>query len=72
MATIQAPTLPQMIELSPEEERAHFDALAQKYLEMTGAEFLRRLDSGELDDMVDDPANHRWVVYLAALSHGVR
>ena len=65
-------TLPPIIELSPEEEWAHFDAVARKRLGMTGEEFLRRLDAGEFNEIVDDPINYRWVGYLAALSRSVR
>ena len=74
MATTQTDTetLPDIVELSPEEEWAHFDSVARRRLGMSGEEFLRRLDAGEFDEIVDDPINHRWVGYLAALSPGVR
>lgn len=41
--------------LTQEEARAHFDAQARRLLEMSGEEFLRRLDAGEFDDLIDEP-----------------
>jgi hypothetical protein len=39
---------------------------------MSGEEFLRRLDAGEFEDVVDDPINHPGIGFLAMLSRGVR
>ena len=64
--------LPPIIELTPDEAWADFDAMAQKHLDMTGEEFLRRLDAGEFAEIVDDPANHPRVGILAQLSLSVR
>ena len=42
-------------ELTAEEARAYFDAQARRLVGMSGEEFLRRLDAGEFDDLVDQP-----------------
>lgn len=42
--------------LSPEQTRAEFEELAQEYFGISGAEFVRRLDAGEYDEVYDDPA----------------
>ena len=41
---------PRPRELTPEEARAEFDRRARQLLGMSGAEFLRRYDAGEVDD----------------------
>ena len=41
--------------LSKAEGRAFFDAQAQKLMQMSGEEFLRRWDAGEFRDRVDHP-----------------
>lgn len=58
MATAQRPdsapddefTLPPIVELSEEEGRALFDEQARKYMGMSGDEFLRKWDAGEIED----------------------
>ena len=65
-------TLPPIVELSPEESWADFDEATRTRLGLTGEEFLRRLDAGEFNEIIDDPINHRWVGYLAQLSRSVR
>lgn len=65
-------TLPPVVELSPEEARLDFDATARRHLDMTGEEFLRRLDAGEFEPIIDDPIDHPWIGYLAQLSRHVR
>jgi hypothetical protein len=57
--------LPPVVELTPEEAWARFDGLARQHLGMSGEEFLRRLDAGEFEEIVDDPAEHPWIGYLA-------
>lgn len=42
-------------ELTVEEARAYFDAQARRLVGMSGEEFLRRLDAGEFDDLIDEP-----------------
>ena len=46
--------------LEDEEAHAFFDAQARELVGMSGQEFLSRLDSGEWNDVIDDPeyANH--------------
>lgn len=74
MATtdVDPTTLPPITELSPDEAWADFDAQCRRRLNVTGKEFLRRLDAAELEPIVDDPMEHPWVGYLAQLSRHVR
>lgn len=58
--------------LSRQETIDFFDEQARARLGMSGEEFLRRLDAGEYNDILDDPVNHSAVVYLGALSRSVR
>jgi hypothetical protein len=44
-----------IIWLEGEEARAYFDATARELVGMSGEEFLRRLDSGEWYEVIDDP-----------------
>ena len=55
-----------------EETLVDFDAQARQVLNISGEEFLRRLDAGELDDVVDDPAAYPGITYLLLLSDSVR
>ncbi|HEX5502573.1 MAG TPA: hypothetical protein VFW96_08105 [Thermomicrobiales bacterium] len=57
--------------LSPEEEWAFFDAQAHAITGMSGAEFLRQLDAGTLQDLADD-LEHADLMYLAMLGDIVR
>jgi hypothetical protein len=41
--------------LTQEEARAYFDSQARRLVGMSGEEFLRRLDAGEFNDLIDDP-----------------
>jgi hypothetical protein len=52
--------------LEDDEARAYFDASARELVGMSGEEFLRRLDSGEWHDVIDDPeyADH---LFLASM-----
>jgi hypothetical protein len=43
--------------VTPEEGRAYFDEQARELLGISGAEFVRRHDAGEYDDIIDDPAH---------------
>jgi hypothetical protein len=65
---LKAEVLPPVVELTPEEEWADFDANARARLGISGQEFLRRLDAGEYAEIVDDPINHPGVSYLAYLA----
>jgi hypothetical protein len=55
-----------IIWLEDEEARAYFDATARELVGMSGEEFLRRLDSGEWDEVIDD-GEHRDHLYVASL-----
>ncbi len=59
------------LEPTREQGIAMFEADVQKKLGITGAEFLRRLDAGEYNNVYDDP-DHRDIGYLEMLSHIVR
>jgi hypothetical protein len=51
---------------SPDQTRDAFDDLAQKLMQMSGAEFIRRWDAGEFTDIADDP-DHPEIMRLAML-----
>jgi hypothetical protein len=53
--------------LEGEEARAYFDREARELVGMSGQEFLRRLDAGEWDDVIDD-RGYEDHLYLASLS----
>lgn len=74
MATtdVDPTTLPPVAELSPEEARADFDTQSRRRLGMSAEEFVRRLEAGDFDDIVDDPINHPGCSYLAMVSRVVR
>lgn len=57
---------------SQDETLAAFDAQARRVLGISGAEFLRRLDAGDLDDVIDDPVAYPGITYLMMLSDSVR
>ncbi len=59
-------------QLSREETLAEFDAQARQVLEISGVEFLRRLDAGDLDEIIDDPGAYPGITYLLMLSDVVR
>jgi len=52
--------------LEGDEARAYFDQTARELLGMSGEEFLRRLGSGEWDEMIDD-GEHSDHLYLAMM-----
>lgn len=51
-------------ELSREESRALFDRQAQRYLNVSGEEFIRKFEAGEYGDPDDNPAVMRLVMLL--------
>jgi hypothetical protein len=55
-----------IIILEGEEARAYFDESARELVGMSGEEFLRRLDSGEWDEVIDDD-EYRDHLYLAMM-----
>ncbi len=67
MDTTIPDTEPRPRELSPEEGRAFFDQRARALVGMSGEEFIRRLDAGEFDAILDDP-DHDAYMRLALLS----
>jgi hypothetical protein len=69
---MESEVLPPLVELTPEEAWAHFDASVRRRLGMSGDEFLRRLDAREFEEIIDDQFNHPWVGYFAQLSLSVR
>ena len=57
--------LPPVVELTPEEGRAFFDEQARTLAGMSGEEFLRRLDAGEFDEILDEPEyGHLMYLYM--------
>jgi hypothetical protein len=52
--------------LEDDEARAYFDATARELLGMSGEEFLRRLDAGEWEEVIDD-GEHSDHLYLAMM-----
>ena len=63
--------LPPIHWLTPEEGRAMFDAEAMATVGLTGDEFLRRYDTGELDCIIDGP-DHMKLIDLIMLIPLVR
>ena len=57
-------------ELTDAEERALLDHGARELMGISGEEFLRRWDAGEID--VDDPATHTRIVHLEGLVNSIR
>lgn len=49
-----------------DEAHAYFDKMARDLVGMSGEEFLRRLDSGEWDEVIDD-GEHRDHLFLASM-----
>lgn len=43
-----------LVFLTEEESREQFDARARELMGISGEEFLRRLDAGEYDEIIDD------------------
>ena len=55
-----------IIWLEGDEARAYFDAQARELVGMSGEEFLRRLDAGEWDQVIDD-GEHSDHLFLAMM-----
>ena len=53
--------------LEPEEARALFDQSARSLMQMSGEEFLRRLDAGEFDEALAEDDN-RDLSYLSMIA----
>lgn len=55
-----------IIWLDDDEARAYFDAQARELVGMSGEEFLRRLDAGEWDEVIDDGEHddHLWLAMM--------
>ena len=53
-------------EITPEEEREQFEARVRELMGISGEEFLRRLDAGEYDEIIDKGSHPHGldVVYL--------
>ena len=56
-----------IIWLEGDEARAFFDKAARELVGMSGEEFLRRLDAGEWDEVIDD-GEYNDHLYLAMLA----
>jgi hypothetical protein len=71
MSTSVEPAPSPVEELTPEESRAFVEAAAQRLLSIGIDEFIRRLDAGEYDDVIDTLGN--WQIgYLEDLARIVR
>ena len=59
-----------IIWLDDEEARAYFDKEARELLGMSGEELLRRLDSGEWDEVIDDGehSDHLWLAMMRSFA----
>lgn len=66
MALPERDTDESIIWLDDDEARAYFDRQARELVGMSGEEFLRRLDAGEWDDVIDD-GEHNDHLYLAIM-----
>src|SRR6478672_10665576 len=64
-ATDEGYSLPPIVELSEDEGRALFERQARKYMGMSGDEFLRKWDAGEIED--PDRSEVLTVVFLIPL-----
>ena len=71
MATTEQRREPRVRLLNPEETWAFFDDKARELMGTSGADFLRRLDAGEYDEIAAEP-EHRDIMYLAMLGAGAR
>lgn len=61
----------EIVWMTREENLAEIDRMARARLDMGGEEFLRRLDAGEWDEVIDDP-EYRDVLYLAMVADSFR
>jgi len=60
-----------IVELTAAETAEYFDRQVRERLGMTAEEFLRDLDAGRWDDVIDDP-EYRDVLYLALFADVAR
>lgn len=67
MARTAEPELPPVVEMTVEESEALFDKEARELLGISADEFRRRLNSGQYEDILDDP-DHSDIMYLALVS----
>jgi hypothetical protein len=58
-----------IVYLTREQARIHFDMEVREKLGISGEEFLRRLDAGDYDDVIDLPGD---IGMLEMFSHVVR
>lgn len=58
--------------ITPEEGREIFEREAQRSLNMSGEEFLRKWDAGEFDPLIDDPKYHTKIISVYMLMPLVR
>ena len=71
MSTSVEPAPLPVEDLTPEESRAFVEAAAQRLLGIGIDEFIRRLDAGEYDDVIDT-LSHWQIGYLEDLARIVR
>jgi hypothetical protein len=59
-----------IIFLEDDEARAYFDQTARELVGMSGEEFLRRLDAGEWEDVIDDGDHndHLWLAMMRSFA----
>ena len=59
-------------EMTLEEQREQFDARARALMGISGEEFLRRLDAGEYDEIIDSTSHPHGldIVYLEMMRPG--
>jgi hypothetical protein len=63
-------SVPDIIFLEDDEARAYFDKTARELLNMSGEEFLRRLDAGEWEEVIDDGEHndHLWLAMMRSFA----
>lgn len=64
------PEIPGVRWLTKEEANALFDAEARQVMGMSGAEFLRRYDAGEFDDIPDDSEHLDFMSLVLSIPFG--
>ena len=59
-------------EITPEEQREQFESRVRELMGMSGEEFLRRLDAGEYDEIIDSTSHPHGldIVYLEMMRPG--
>ena len=66
MAATEAPSIPGVRFVTPEEGRAILDEEARRVMGMSGEEFIRRWEAGEYKDIADT-SGHLHILHLAML-----